>query len=181
VSIFSLNSQADIRSPGASTHLLIIPRYHLSMPPIETTADGSLDSPRSHSYTYTNELVKSYPSTSPYPVSKHIVRQMALLGTTLTQTQSESRSPEIKMGFHIPPFSSVHHLHLHVLVPPYNLRGKLKYPVSHRTRGEGKGWGWFVSVDQVLSILENGQKVGLGSSASPSSNSNTSTSRQRSA
>lgn len=109
-----------------------------------------------------------------------------------------------KMGFHIPPFSSVHHLHLHVLVAPYNLSGRLKYPLSRtwgdgiskvksgyvrnhddpseqsgsgapvqgiskvtETQGEnrgdkGKGWSWFVGIDQAIGILERGNKIGVG-------------------
>lgn len=76
-----------------------------------------------------------------------------------------------KMGFHIPPFSSVHHLHLHVLVEPYNLRGKLKYPLSRSSRGTskgvdqvGKGISWFVGIDQAVGILQRGGTIGLGSS-----------------
>ena len=68
------------------------------------------------------------------------------------------------MGFHIPPFSSVHHLHLHVLVPPYNIRGRFKYPARSSKDGEKK-WSWFVTVDQVVRILERGQTIGLGSSS----------------
>jgi hypothetical protein len=88
---------------------------------------------------------------------------MARLGTTLT-----SNATGLKMGFHIPPFSSVHHLHLHVLVPPYNFRGKFKYPARYKS-GKEKGWSWFVAVDQVQTILERGQRIGLGGSSSKDS------------
>jgi hypothetical protein len=89
---------------------------------------------------------------------------MAKLGTTLT-----SNATGLKMGFHIPPFSSVHHLHLHVLVPPYNFRGKFKYPARYKSGGKEKGWSWFVAVDQVQTILERAQRIGLGGSSSKDS------------
>lgn len=31
------------------------------------------------------------------------------------------------MGFHIPPFYSIPHLHLHCIVPPYTSNGLKKY------------------------------------------------------
>lgn len=67
-----------------------------------------------------------------------------------------------KMGFHIPPFSSVHHLHLHVFAGRPTFLGRLKYPES--IRSDGKGWSWFVSVHQALSILQSGRTIGLSSS-----------------
>jgi hypothetical protein len=101
---------------------------------------------------------------------------MEVLGSRLTRPS--------KMGFHIPPFSSVHHLHLHVLVAPYNLRGKLKYPLRERNKAThtssmegnetlrtggkslvataGKGISWFVGIDQAVGILQGGGKIGLG-------------------
>lgn len=66
-----------------------------------------------------------------------------------------------KLGFHIPPFSSVHHLHLHVLVPPFTRMGKLQYPVRTGRDG-GKTWSWFVTPEQAISILESGGTIGLG-------------------
>jgi hypothetical protein len=69
----------------------------------------------------------------------------------------------VKIGYHIPPFSSVHHLHLHVLVPPFTTTGKIKYPVRMGSDG-GKKWTWFVTPSQVISILETGGRVGLRSS-----------------
>lgn len=71
------------------------------------------------------------------------------------------RPEATKLGFHIPPFSSVHHLHLHVLVPPFTAFGKVQYPVREGVSG-GKRWTWFVTPDQVISILENGGRVELG-------------------
>lgn len=47
------------------------------------------------------------------------------------------------MGFHLPPFTSVPHLHLHVLCPAskMNVRAQLRYgPQSH----------WFITVSQAL-------------------------------
>lgn len=71
---------------------------------------------------------------------------------------------DVKLGFHIPPFSSVHHLHLHVLVPPFTTMGKVQYPVRMGVDG-GKKWTWFVTPSQVISILETGRQVGLGAAA----------------
>ncbi|KAL1405160.1 hypothetical protein Q8F55_008785 [Vanrija albida] len=72
--------------------------------------------------------------------------------------------PDVRLGFHIPPFSSVHHIHLHVLVPPLKTKGVLKYPVASRTDG-GKGWSWFVTPAQVVAILEANGRIGLGPAA----------------
>lgn len=70
-----------------------------------------------------------------------------------------------KAGFHIPPFSSVPHLHLHVFEPPFTFLGRLKYPIaSSRSRNAGKGMSWFVSLDQAIQIVQDGGRVGLGSS-----------------
>lgn len=71
------------------------------------------------------------------------------------------RPQATKLGFHIPPFSSVHHLHLHVFTPPFTWLGRLMYPVRHGKDG-GKRWSWFVTPDQAMSILEAGRRIGLG-------------------
>uniref|UniRef100_A0A8C3G992 HIT domain-containing protein n=1 Tax=Cyclopterus lumpus TaxID=8103 RepID=A0A8C3G992_CYCLU len=49
-----------------------------------------------------------------------------------------------EMGFHVPPFSSVPHLHLHVLAPASDmtLKSQLRYgPQTH----------WFITVSDILS------------------------------
>jgi hypothetical protein len=66
-----------------------------------------------------------------------------------------------KTGFHIPPFSSVHHLHLHVLAGRPTVLGRFKYP--SREQDHGKGWSWFVTATQAIKILEGGGRIGLKS------------------
>ncbi|KJA25024.1 hypothetical protein HYPSUDRAFT_135279 [Hypholoma sublateritium FD-334 SS-4] len=67
-----------------------------------------------------------------------------------------------KTGFHIPPFNSVYHLHLHVHGLPYVSRNRAaKYPVAPGANGNSKGLSWFVETRQAIQILERGKRVGL--------------------
>ena len=64
------------------------------------------------------------------------------------------------LGFHIPPYISVHHLHMHVQALPYRswLR-RMKYPIVSGPSGREKGFSWFVEAEQAVRLLEKGVQV----------------------
>ncbi|TBU33546.1 hypothetical protein BD311DRAFT_652515 [Dichomitus squalens] len=64
------------------------------------------------------------------------------------------------LGFHIPPYISVPHLHMHVQALPYRscLR-RLKYPVAPGRKGYEKGFSWFADAEQTAHLLEKGVQV----------------------
>ncbi|KAI0729246.1 HIT-like protein [Fomitopsis betulina] len=67
-----------------------------------------------------------------------------------------------RLGFHIPPFFSVNHLHMHVQGLPYRSAARaLKYHVSSGKRGHDKGLSWFCEVAQAICILEKGGLIGI--------------------
>ena len=66
-----------------------------------------------------------------------------------------------RMGFHIPPFNSVNHLHLHLHALPYRWIGKLEFPIAKGKKGKSKGFSWFVEVDQAIEILQQGKTIGV--------------------
>ncbi|XP_023128179.2 adenosine 5'-monophosphoramidase HINT3-like isoform X2 [Amphiprion ocellaris] len=79
-----------------------------------------------------------------------LVEQMVEMGRSILEKNKVLE--DIRMGFHLPPFTSVPHLHLHVLAPASKmvLKSQLRYgPQSH----------WFISGDKVLSQLRIRGKV----------------------
>ncbi|XP_047429869.1 adenosine 5'-monophosphoramidase HINT3-like isoform X1 [Mugil cephalus] len=108
--------------PGAVHHYLVVPRRHID-----------------NCKTLQRDNVS-------------LVERMEEMGRSILQKNQVCDLDDIRMGFHLPPFSSVPHLHLHALAPAskMNMRSQLRYgPQSH----------WFITVDKVLSQLKTGGKV----------------------
>lgn len=106
--------------------------------------------------------IASHPESHPDPSEAH-------LSTTVTRdriSEHVATSTPRRFGFHIPPFNSVDHLHLHCLQSPLSFKGKFKYHVfagSERERPPTiKGWGWFVTADQASQILRAKRRVRVG-------------------
>ncbi|XP_049913788.1 adenosine 5'-monophosphoramidase HINT3-like [Epinephelus moara] len=81
-----------------------------------------------------------------------LVERMIEMATSVLEKNKVGDLSDVRMGFHIPPFSSVPHLHLHALAPAskMNFKAQLHYgPQSH----------WFITVDKVLSQLRTCGKV----------------------
>jgi Scavenger mRNA decapping enzyme C-term binding len=54
----------------------------------------------------------------------------------------------VRTGFHVPPFNSVHHLHMHVIVPPFkSWYRNAKYPLAKRYK-------WFLTSGDLLESLK---------------------------
>ncbi|TPX56570.1 hypothetical protein PhCBS80983_g04452 [Powellomyces hirtus] len=112
-------------NPSAQLHLLLIPRSHI---------------PTIHSLT---------------PTHLPLLTRMLERARTILHSHGFTEQQQQQLGFHVPPFTSVSHLHLHVLGLPY--RGWLrsvKYPRRDST------WGWFVKGTVVERSLERARERG---------------------
>lgn len=66
------------------------------------------------------------------------------------------------MGYVIPPFNTVNHLHLHVQGLPFvSALKSIMYRISSGTDGNDKGFSWFVGVEQAIGILKKGRAIGV--------------------
>ncbi|KAH7928109.1 HIT-like protein [Leucogyrophana mollusca] len=67
---------------------------------------------------------------------------------------------ERRLGFHIPPFNTVNHLHLHVQALPHkSFARRMKYPIVGGFGPYTKGFSWFVEAGQAVRILDQGGQV----------------------
>lgn len=115
-------------NPSAERHILVIPKRHL----------GNISSVSANELLYQTEKMAG-------------IGRKILAGIDCTD---ESR---IKMGYHIPPYTSCAHLHLHVLYLPYvSFLRSLKYP---------KNWlwaSWWITAPKLISRLNASINEGLG-------------------
>ncbi|KIM85053.1 hypothetical protein PILCRDRAFT_817891 [Piloderma croceum F 1598] len=90
-----------------------------------------------------------------------MVRSMEELGNRILDDLGVPTAMR-KLGFHIPPFNSVNHLHMHVQGLPYRsfVRG-FKYPIVNGGGSHQKGFSWFAEAGQTIRILERGGSVGI--------------------
>jgi diadenosine tetraphosphate (Ap4A) HIT family hydrolase len=111
------------RSPASKVHLLVCPRVHLD-------DVNSLD--RTH---------------------VELVRHMRDTGTAMLHQLGESDEEAHVLGFHVPPWTSVHHLHLHCIALPWTPSWRsVKYPSQLFC---GLRMPWFVPVSDLLTQLGN--------------------------
>jgi diadenosine tetraphosphate (Ap4A) HIT family hydrolase len=118
----------DIR-PRAPLHALVIPKRYI--PTIQNLDDDAM--------------------------SKDLLLQMQDMAHNLLQKHLTSDQYEQKdyiLCFHIPPFNSVDHLHLHVLAPASEMKNPFIKHIKYHTHTR-----WCIGLDEVLGRIQQGQPV----------------------
>lgn len=76
-----------------------------------------------------------------------LVKRMAEMGKTVLEEQGVADIRDIRLGFHIPPYTSIDHLHLHVLAPSSQIQ---EYMLHKFTPGTNR----FVNEDHLRKCLD---------------------------
>ncbi|KAJ6577604.1 HIT-like domain-containing protein [Mycena capillaripes] len=89
-----------------------------------------------------------------------LVRSLKSIGDKLLDDLGVLQSMRV-FGFHIPPFNSVNHLHLHVQGLPYKPMRQTKYRISSGFGPFEKGFGWFIEAEQAARSLDKDRTIGV--------------------
>ncbi|XP_070704914.1 adenosine 5'-monophosphoramidase HINT3-like [Pempheris klunzingeri] len=77
-----------------------------------------------------------------------LVKRMAEMGKAVLRDQGITDNKDISLGFHQPPYTSVDHLHLHVLAPASQISEHIQYKFIPETTN-------FVTEEYLLKRLKN--------------------------
>ncbi|KAF9449763.1 HIT-like protein [Macrolepiota fuliginosa MF-IS2] len=136
-------------APAARVHVQVVPKKHIG-------GFGLVDFSSLFCLTMIPATVRSLNRSD-----VQLVRSMREIGNKILSDNNTSYDMR-KMGFHIPPFNSIDHLHLHVQAMPYFSRIRaISYPISKGSGSNHKGVSWFVEVEQAIQILQSGRRIGI--------------------
>ncbi|XP_051511487.1 adenosine 5'-monophosphoramidase HINT3 isoform X1 [Myxocyprinus asiaticus] len=83
-----------------------------------------------------------------------LVRRMAEIGKAVLKAKNVTDFEDISLGFHVPPYITVPHLHLHVLAPFSQLHIETRFKYTDY---------WYLTVEKLLKILDDLEKTKDGS------------------
>ncbi|KAF9969810.1 Histidine triad nucleotide-binding protein 3 [Actinomortierella ambigua] len=145
-------------NPAAETHILIIPVKHIgndngnfetAFPPFQA---HKMDFPHINlllSLSY--NLLASVKTVKPEDLD--VLKRMHAKGKEILAERGYDSSNS-KLGFHVPPFNTIDHLHLHVLGGEYRNSFRRKKYESDRM--------WYMDMSQLLEKVEKMKKIQEG-------------------